>query len=94
MDGGSRNPRSDRRGNQVWEHVSIIFDTMPYRTTIGQELTSDLFSYKSYALGKNPARNFAGNHKKSLHLSVRDSLKKLKTDYVSATRWRKRESHP
>ncbi|KAJ9106004.1 hypothetical protein QFC19_003340 [Naganishia cerealis] len=39
-------------------------------------------SYKAYALGKNEARNSVGNHKKSLYLSVRDSLKKLKTDYI------------
>ena len=40
--------------------------------------------YKGYALGKTEAANFAGNHKKSLALSLRDSLKKLKTDYVSS----------
>lgn len=40
-------------------------------------------SYKAYALGKNGARNHVGNHKKSLFLSVEDSLKKLKTSYVS-----------
>jgi aryl-alcohol dehydrogenase-like predicted oxidoreductase len=40
-------------------------------------------SYKAYSLGKNEARNQVGNHKKSLYLSVEDSLKKLKTSYVS-----------
>ncbi|GHJ85225.1 hypothetical protein NliqN6_1627 [Naganishia liquefaciens] len=39
-------------------------------------------SYKAYALGKNEARNQVGNHKKSLYLSVEDSLKKLKTSYI------------
>ncbi|QIX00904.1 hypothetical protein AMS68_006421 [Peltaster fructicola] len=39
--------------------------------------------YKSYAVGKGvPAANFAGNHKRSLHVSVRDSLKKLQTDFI------------
>lgn len=38
--------------------------------------------YRHYAEGKNEAINYAGNHKKSLHLSLRDSLKKLQTDYV------------
>ncbi|KAJ9109372.1 hypothetical protein QFC21_000702 [Naganishia friedmannii] len=38
-------------------------------------------SYKAYAIGKNAARNQVGNHKKSLYLSVEDSLKKLKTSY-------------
>ena len=40
-------------------------------------------NYKSHILGKTEAVNFAGNHKKSLTLSLRDSLKKLKTEYVS-----------
>lgn len=39
-------------------------------------------SYKSYALGKNAARTTAGNSKKSLHVSLKDSLTKLQTDYV------------
>lgn len=32
--------------------------------------------------GHRQTVNYAGNHKKSLHLSVRDSLKKLQTDYI------------
>lgn len=38
--------------------------------------------YKSYALGKGKAPNHCGNHRRSLHMSVRDSLKKLQTDYI------------
>jgi aryl-alcohol dehydrogenase-like predicted oxidoreductase len=38
--------------------------------------------YKSYEYGKGKVVNFCGNHKKSLHLSLRDSLNKLQTDYV------------
>ena len=38
--------------------------------------------YKSYQLGKSESINYSGNHKKSLHLSVKDSLKKLQTDYI------------
>lgn len=38
--------------------------------------------YKSYALGKGNAVNYCGNHKRSLHMSVRDSLKKLQTDFI------------
>lgn len=38
--------------------------------------------YRSYELGKGKTVNFTGNHKKSLHMSVRDSLKKLQTDYL------------
>jgi hypothetical protein len=40
--------------------------------------------YRGYALGKNAAANHAGNSKKSMFNSIRDSLKKLQTDYVSA----------
>ncbi|BGP15257.1 hypothetical protein JCM10213_001610 [Rhodosporidiobolus nylandii] len=39
-------------------------------------------NYRSHALGKNESIQFSGNNKKSLHLSIRDSLAKMKTDYV------------
>jgi aryl-alcohol dehydrogenase-like predicted oxidoreductase len=40
-------------------------------------------NYKAYQLGKNTkAINYTGNSRKSMHLSVRDSLKKLQTDYI------------
>lgn len=40
-------------------------------------------NYKSYKLGKTEkANNYVGNNKKSLHLSLRDSLVKLQTDYI------------
>ncbi|KAK5448037.1 putative aryl-alcohol dehydrogenase aad14 [Exophiala xenobiotica] len=39
-------------------------------------------AYRSYELGKGKTVNYSGNHKKSLHLSVNDSLKKLQTDYI------------
>lgn len=38
--------------------------------------------YKAYQLGKGKTVNHAGNHKRSLYMSVRDSLKKLQTDYI------------
>ena len=40
---------------------------------------------KQYAIAKTEhgiGANYGGNHTKSLHLCVRDSLKKLKTDYI------------
>ncbi|KAL7928369.1 NADP-dependent oxidoreductase domain-containing protein [Trichoderma chlorosporum] len=46
---------------------------------IATKYTSD---YRSHELGKGKTPNFMGNHRKSLHLSVRDSLKKLQTDYI------------
>lgn len=44
--------------------------------------------YRNYEIGPNAKGgvgqtvNFSGNHKRSLHMSVRDSLKKLRTDYI------------
>ncbi|CRK38104.1 hypothetical protein BN1708_020450, partial [Verticillium longisporum] len=43
---------------------------------IATKFTTD---YRSWALGKGKTVNFSGNHKKSLHMSVRDSLRKLQT---------------
>jgi aryl-alcohol dehydrogenase-like predicted oxidoreductase len=39
-------------------------------------------SYKAYKQGKNVTINAAGNHKRSLKMSVRDSLAKLQTDWI------------
>jgi len=42
--------------------------------------------YTTHDIGKGPhGANFTGNHRKSLHVSVRDSLKKLQTDYIGKT---------
>ncbi|KAL4979950.1 NADP-dependent oxidoreductase domain-containing protein [Aspergillus desertorum] len=49
------------------------------RMVIATKFTSD---YKSYEQGKGNAPNCCGNHKRSLHMSVRDSLKKLQTDWI------------
>ncbi|EED14268.1 aryl-alcohol dehydrogenase Aad14, putative [Talaromyces stipitatus ATCC 10500] len=38
--------------------------------------------YKTYELGKGRASNYVGNSRRSLHMSVRDSLQKLQTDYI------------
>lgn len=46
---------------------------------LATKFTSD---YKSYTLGKGNAPNHCGNHRRSLHMSVRDSLRKLRTDWV------------
>jgi aryl-alcohol dehydrogenase-like predicted oxidoreductase len=40
-------------------------------------------NYRSWKLGKTEKSiNYVGNGKKSLHLSLRDSLAKLQTDYI------------
>lgn len=46
---------------------------------IATKYTSD---YKSYEYGKGKVPNHCGNSKRSLHLSVRDSLTKLQTDWI------------
>ena len=39
-------------------------------------------SYRAWEEGPGLPANFSGNHAKSLHMSVRDSLRKLQTDYI------------
>ncbi|CAI4870797.1 AHL_G0006690.mRNA.1.CDS.1 [Saccharomyces cerevisiae] len=46
---------------------------------ISTKFTTD---YKGYDVGKGKSANFCGNHKRSLHVSIRDSLCKLKTDWI------------
>ncbi|CAG8890427.1 unnamed protein product [Penicillium egyptiacum] len=38
--------------------------------------------YRSHALGKGNTPNACGNHKRSMILSLRDSLRKLQTDFI------------
>ncbi|KAI1495773.1 putative aryl-alcohol dehydrogenase Aad14 [Biscogniauxia marginata] len=49
------------------------------QVVIATKYTTD---YKSYEHGKGKVVNSCGNHKRSLHMSVRDSLKKLQTDWI------------
>ena len=46
---------------------------------ISTKFTTD---YKGYDVGKGKSANYCGNHKRSLHVSVRDSLRKLQTDWI------------
>jgi aryl-alcohol dehydrogenase-like predicted oxidoreductase len=46
------------------------------------ELPILIVSYQSHKYGKNEVTNLCGNSKKSMHVSIRDSLRKLQTDYV------------
>jgi aryl-alcohol dehydrogenase-like predicted oxidoreductase len=46
---------------------------------IATKFTTD---YRSHALGKGKVPNACGNHKRSMILSVRDSLRKLQTDFI------------
>lgn len=58
-----------------WAHSRGIRDQL----VIATKFTSD---YRSHELGLGNMPNCTGNHRKSIHLSVRDSLKKLQTDYI------------
>ncbi|GAB1315117.1 Putative aryl-alcohol dehydrogenase aad14 [Madurella fahalii] len=49
------------------------------RIVLATKFTEDFQVYKIGA-GKTP--NYSGNHKKNLHISVRESFKKLQTDYI------------
>jgi aryl-alcohol dehydrogenase-like predicted oxidoreductase len=44
--------------------------------------TKSTTEYKGHELGRGNGANHCGNHKRSLHMSVRDSLKKLQTDWI------------
>ncbi|RFU27209.1 hypothetical protein B7463_g9136, partial [Scytalidium lignicola] len=49
------------------------------RLVLATKFTTD---YKAYELGRGQVANHCGNHRRSLHMSVRDSLKKLQTDWI------------
>lgn len=49
------------------------------QVVLATKYTSD---YASYALGKGNAANHCGNHKRSMMMSVRDSLRKLDTEWI------------
>ncbi|KAK5663044.1 hypothetical protein OQA88_6460 [Cercophora sp. LCS_1] len=49
------------------------------QVVLATKYTSD---FRSHEVGKGKHPNCAGNSRKSLHMSVRESLKKLQTDYI------------
>ncbi|KUM66508.1 hypothetical protein ACN42_g581 [Penicillium freii] len=49
------------------------------RIVLATKFTTD---YRSHAAGKGNVPNATGNHKRSMVLSVRDSLRKLQTDFI------------
>ncbi|KAJ9149777.1 Aryl-alcohol dehydrogenase Aad14 [Pleurostoma richardsiae] len=49
------------------------------RLVVATKYTTD---YKSYEYGKGNVANHCGNHKRSLYMSVRDSLAKLQTEWI------------
>ncbi|ORY71685.1 putative aryl-alcohol dehydrogenase [Pseudomassariella vexata] len=59
-----------------WVNARNIRDSLVLATKFAMD-------YRSYAVGKGvPAANYAGNSRRAIHVSVRDSLKKLQTDYI------------
>jgi aryl-alcohol dehydrogenase-like predicted oxidoreductase len=67
------------------ESESLIGEWMEKRAIRDQMVVATKYSapYKAYASDKISFQsNYTGNSAKSMHISVRDSLKKLRTDYV------------
>ncbi|KAJ0156688.1 putative aryl-alcohol dehydrogenase AAD14 [Colletotrichum tanaceti] len=71
-------------GYQDEQSEQWIGDWMAERGNREQMVLATKYSsdYRSHALGKGRTANFTGNHRRSLHASVRDSLRKLGTDYL------------
>lgn len=49
------------------------------RLVLATKFTS---AYRDHEVGQGKGVNYSGNHKRSMHMSLRDSLKKLQTDYI------------
>ncbi len=49
---------------------------------IATKYTTNYLAYKLRDTESGIASNYGGNHTKSLHLALRDSLKRLRTDYI------------
>ncbi|CEN59906.1 hypothetical protein ASPCAL02347 [Aspergillus calidoustus] len=67
------------------ESEKLIGEWMETRGTRDQMVIATKFSapYRAYNRAAEPIQsNFAGNSAKSMHISIRDSLKKLRTTYI------------
>jgi aryl-alcohol dehydrogenase-like predicted oxidoreductase len=66
------------------ESETWIGEWMAARKNRDQMVLATKFTtdYKSYALGKGHAPNHCGNSRRSLHVSIRDSLQKLQTEWI------------
>ena len=70
---------------QSEESEKVIGSWMEERGNRDQMVIATKFSagYRAYNREKEPIQsNFTGNSVKSMHVSVKDSLKKLRTDYI------------
>ncbi|KAJ5502679.1 hypothetical protein N7463_005553 [Penicillium fimorum] len=65
--------------SEIWLGEWMISRKNRDQLVIATKFTTD---YRGHALGKGNAPNACGNHKRSMILSVRDSLRKLQTDFI------------
>ncbi|CEJ58148.1 Putative Aad6p (Fragment) [Penicillium brasilianum] len=71
-------------GYQNEQSETWIGEWMASRTNRDQMVIATKFGpdYRAHELGKGLPVNYSGNHKRSLHMSVRDSLRKLQTSWI------------
>jgi aryl-alcohol dehydrogenase-like predicted oxidoreductase len=75
----------DTSNNYQYEQSETwIGEWMAQRKNRDQIVLATKFTtdYRSYKLGQGKTPNSCGNHKRSLYISVRDSLRKLQTDWI------------
>ena len=65
--------------SETWLGEWLTSRNIRERIVLATKFTTD---YKGYELGKGNSVNFCGIHRRSLNISVRDSLRKLQTDYI------------
>ncbi|CAI4722150.1 CQS_1a_G0043730.mRNA.1.CDS.1 [Saccharomyces cerevisiae] len=65
--------------SEIWIGEWMKSRKLRDQIVIATKFTGD---YKKYEVGGGKSANYCGNHKRSLHVSVRDSLRKLQTDWI------------
>ena len=65
--------------SEAWIGEWMVSRKLRDQIVIATKFTTD---YKKYEVGGGKSANYCGNHKRSLHVSVRDSLRKLQTDWI------------
>jgi aryl-alcohol dehydrogenase-like predicted oxidoreductase len=65
--------------SETWIGQWMVAKKNRDQIVLATKFTTD---YRSHALGQGKAVNSCGNSRRSLHMSVRDSLRKLQTDWI------------
>ena len=65
--------------SEAWIGEWMVSRKLRDQIVIATKFTTD---YKKYEVGGGKSANYCGNHKRSLHVSVRGSLRKLQTDWI------------